>query len=597
MSEKLEHGAESDFQLTRSLQEQNVHLQFAQEMLRKANEELELQVAERTAELAKASAMLHEQINERQRVEAALVAEHNLLQTLVDNLPDRIYVKDTESQFMLVNTAMIQYLGVTTPDQVVGKTDFDVQPPALAAQSYADEQAIMQSGQPLVNQEEASVNDATGARSWVLITKVPVRDAQGQIIGLVGMSRDITERKRVEQYLAMQFAVTRILSEAKTRHAAVPRLLQTICSGGEWDLGELWRVDADANLLRWEAAWHVPSLPAAAFVAASRTLTFPPGSGLPGQVWARGQPLRMLEVTADDTLLRTAQAGSAGLHDAFAFPICSGSTVLGVLVFFSRAPRPPDPELLTMLANLGSQVGQFFERMQAAERLRQYAQRLVNVQEAERTHIARELHDEIGQALALIKMNVRAVQRLAHPSELAPRLEQSLHIIEQTLQRVRTLALDLRPSMLDDLGLGAALRWYVQRQAEWAGLNAEVIAESLLSRIPRELETVCFRVAQEALTNVVRHAQASTVRVKLRQGEGGLHMLIQDDGIGFDVRRVHKRAAGGASAGLLGMQERVALAGGQVAIESRPGHGTTIRVWVPLVNGASIGEPEIPGGA
>ena len=194
-------------------------------------------------------------------------------------------------------------------------------------------------------------------------------------------------------------------------------------------------------------------------------------------------------------------------------------------------------------------------------------------------------------------MNVRTVQRLTRESNLAPHLEQSLGIIEETLQRVRTLALDLRPSMLDDLGLVATLRWYMERHALWAGLDAEVIAESFESRIPQHLETVCFRVGQEALSNVVRHAQARTVSIKLWQREGAVHMLIRDDGIGFDVLGAQERAADGASIGLLAMEDRVLLAGGQLVIESAPERGTTVWLRLPLGPDSPAGEPAMRRGA
>jgi signal transduction histidine kinase len=181
------------------------------------------------------------------------------------------------------------------------------------------------------------------------------------------------------------------------------------------------------------------------------------------------------------------------------------------------------------------------------------------------------------------------VQRLALQSDLAPRLEQSLAMIEETLQHVRTLALDLRPSMLDDLGLVTTLNWYVKRHAQWAGLTANLIVENFDERIPQYLETVCFRVAQEALSNVARHAQAQAVNLKLWQCEGAVHMLIRDDGIGFDVLKVQDRALDRVSVGLLGMEDRVMLAGGQLAIESAPSRGTTVWVRLPLARTVQAG--------
>jgi PAS domain S-box-containing protein len=137
---------------------------------------------------------------ERKRAEEALTEERNLLRTLIDNLPDYIYAKDTESRFVLGNIAAAREVGATTPDEMLGKTDFDFFPEELAAQYYADEQAIFRSGQPLVNREEPVI-DHVGNRLWVLTTKVPLRDSQGQIVGLVGMNHDITERKRAEEAL------------------------------------------------------------------------------------------------------------------------------------------------------------------------------------------------------------------------------------------------------------------------------------------------------------------------------------------------------------------------------------------------------------
>ena len=222
------------------------------------------------------------------------------------------------------------------------------------------------------------------------------------------------------------------------------------------------------------------------------------------------------------------------------------------------------------------------ERQQAEEALQILSRQLLEAQENERRHIARELHDEIGQALTAVKINLQAAQRT--PEALVSYLEDSISIVDRTVQQVRTLSLDLRPALLDDLGLVVALRWYVDRQAQRTGFTAQFVADPLETRPRPDIETACFRVAQEALTNVVRHARAQQVRVELRQRDTELHLLIRDDGKGFDVRTAQERAAQGASMGLLGMQERVWLVGGQIAIESAPAWGTEIRVRFPLQN-------------
>jgi signal transduction histidine kinase len=218
------------------------------------------------------------------------------------------------------------------------------------------------------------------------------------------------------------------------------------------------------------------------------------------------------------------------------------------------------------------------------ERLQTLSHQLMEIQEIERRHIAHELHDEIGQVLTAVKINLQAMRRLDKQGLHAPRLEEGIVIIDRALQQVRNLSLDLRPSMLDDLGLVSTVRWYMNRQMQRAGFVAKLVTKPLQIHLPSGLETMCFRVVQEALTNVVRHAKAKHVHVEFRQRDTELELIIRDDGIGFYVRAAQKRASRGVSFGLSGMQERVRLVGGQIEIESRPKRGTTIRASFPLTS-------------
>jgi PAS domain S-box-containing protein len=216
------------------------------------------------------------------------------------------------------------------------------------------------------------------------------------------------------------------------------------------------------------------------------------------------------------------------------------------------------------------------------ERLQALSGKLIEAQEAERRSIARELHDEIGQALTAVKINLQALPRSSNESDIASPLLESISIVEVALQQVRNLSLDLRPSLLDDLGLVAALRWYVDRQSQRSGIIGELAAEPLETKLLPNLETTCFRIVQEALTNVVRYAQAKRVTVELWQQAAQLHLVIRDDGIGFDVQAAREQATQGKSLGLLGMEERALLVGGQIHIKSVCQRGTEIRVCFPL---------------
>jgi len=228
-------------------------------------------------------------------------------------------------------------------------------------------------------------------------------------------------------------------------------------------------------------------------------------------------------------------------------------------------------------------------RRQAEEKFKEYSRklqvlsrRLVEAQETERRHIARELHDEIGQALTSTQINLQALLQSPDLKSMVPRLKESLAVVEHVLEQVHDISLNLRPSVLDDLGLEPALRWFTERQVALIGLQAEFHADPLKQRLDPVIETECFRVAQGALTNVVRHARAKTVSVELRKDAGQLHLRVRDDGTGFDVAAVREQAVRGASLGMLSMEERAALAGGGLEFTSAPDHGTEVHAWFPL---------------
>jgi signal transduction histidine kinase len=216
------------------------------------------------------------------------------------------------------------------------------------------------------------------------------------------------------------------------------------------------------------------------------------------------------------------------------------------------------------------------------ERLAALSMRLLTTQESERRTIARELHDEIGQALTAVSVNLQNLQGAPDAPDRGEVLEESMAITQQTLRQVRDLSLDLRPSLLDDLGLGPALRWYLERQGQRLGLQIELEDGLHDVRYPAPIETTCFRVAQEAVTNVVRHANAQAVRVALRRTGAELELVIRDDGVGFDVSAARNRASQGQSMGLLGMEERATLIGGRLVIASSPGSGTTVTAHFPV---------------
>jgi signal transduction histidine kinase len=228
-----------------------------------------------------------------------------------------------------------------------------------------------------------------------------------------------------------------------------------------------------------------------------------------------------------------------------------------------------------MMTNL-EQLQQSQDSLRASqERYRSLSRRLLEQQEHERSALARELHDQLGQSLVAISLNLQAIQGELSPASSA-RVPESMRIIKDMFEQVRTLAFELRPSLLDDFGLVEALRNLVTRHGERAGVHASFTATPSYARAPVEIETACFRIVQEALSNVARHAGARHIDVTLTAQDSALEVIVSDDGVGFDVE------APRTGLGLMGMSERADFAGGRLDIESAPGAGTSLRVRFPL---------------
>jgi two-component system, NarL family, sensor histidine kinase UhpB len=246
--------------------------------------------------------------------------------------------------------------------------------------------------------------------------------------------------------------------------------------------------------------------------------------------------------------------------------------------FSARVPLvqgDPDIARVSEIANL------MLDRLE--ERRQQAAAQILRAMEEERKRIARELHDETSQSLTSVVVNLQVIeQQLADSTEeMAGRVRLTKEIAQRTLDETRRLMFDLRPSVLDDLGLVPALRWFISQRVSPRGLKVEFQATGLEQRLPEELETALFRICQEAMTNAVKHARAHRLLVSMVREPGQIIALIEDDGAGFHPVHVVSKGDKDRGLGLFGMQERAALVGGAVQIDSAPGRGTVVRVTVP----------------
>ncbi len=305
-------------------------------------------------------------VSQRRRAEQSLRQEHDLLRAVVEWTRDAVFVKDRQGRYVLTNPAGARCLGRPV-EEILGEDDAALFSAETARRIREADQQILARGETRTYECAGTVQGVT--RTFDCAQGV-YRDAHGAVAGLIGVAQDITERRRAEALLATQQAVVRALIEATALSDAAPAILRAVGEHLGWDLGALWEVERHAAVLRCVAVWHAGTWDVPGPEQLGRLMTYPSGAGLPGQVWAGGQPLWLADVHEDTRLLPgTPLAARGELHGAFAVPVLGRGETLGVLGFFSRAAREPDAAVLDVVGGIGSQIGQFMERDRAEKLL------------------------------------------------------------------------------------------------------------------------------------------------------------------------------------------------------------------------------------
>ena len=300
------------------------------------------------------------------------------------------------------------------------------------------------------------------------------------------------------------------------------------------------------------------------------------GGSKTGRVLQRGRSERVDSVL-DDPEIDQQAARRMGIRSALYVPLVVRGRPLGVVVAHDKLGATSsfadeDVRLAESLATRAATAVDLSERVS-----RDAVRRVVEAQEVERARLARELHDETGQALTSILLGLKALEERVETDDRGAAIAELRELVVSTLQDVRRLAVELRPAALDDFGLVPALERLRDMVSEQSDLSVDVHSDLADQRLPTETETALYRIVQEALTNVLKHAGATRVTVRLSQRDRSVGLIVQDDGAGFDPQAVRD---GGL--GLTGMRERVALLGGRLAVESSEGAGTMLKAEVPL---------------
>jgi PAS domain S-box-containing protein len=469
---------------------------------------------------------------------------------LFDTVPVGLYRTTPEGQILDANLSLIQMLDY--PDRVallaLNVTQLYVNPQEW--EGWQDR--LRQNAAGLFFETQFYRRD--GSLIWVEHNIHPVYDQMKNILYYEGILRDITKRKRAEiALLESEERFRTIVEQSPISIQVMTPDGWTIQVNRAWE--KLWGVTAadvkNYNLLQDEQVISLGMMPYVERGFAGETVLMPP-----------------VAYHTPESL----KTGRRRWFQARIYPV--------------RGERDEIRNVIIMYEDIT-------EQQWVTEDLQRLSLELMQAQETERKHVSQELHDELGQALTAMRINFDMLQKELPPDSAVVgrgRLAEISMLVDETLEHVRELSHTLRPTMLDEMGLVSTLRWYTSRYAERLGIQVEFEVTDLEDRLAAEIETTLYRIVQEALTNIARHAQAHRVQLHLAGHESGVSALIEDDGLGFDVQT--KLAVGSARPGMgvLGMRERVALWGGTFTIQSWPGQGTRLFVELPLSPRLGSGE-------
>ena len=478
-------------------------------------------------------------ITEQKRVEEALRQTQKQLKIIFDTVPALIWQKGLDEKYVTVNKAYGHTFGLSEGD-VTGKTDQDLFPAEIAARFVAGDRKVLSTGISELGIEE-QIQKGSGERGWNLTNRMVYYDEEGRVAGTIGFALDITERKQAEM----------ALRDSEERHRII---IQTAMDG-------FWMVDLGGRLLEVNEAYCRMSGYSYQELLAMNIADLD-ANETKNEITAHIRQIRSQGESRFETRHRRKDRSIFDVEVSSKYRPTYGG---GFEIFLRDITDRKQSEIALK---------------KSKDRLRALSAHIQSVREEERANIAREIHDDLGQILTGLKMDLSWILRHTDPnqSELKEKAQAMGQLIDQTVKTVRRISTELRPRILDDFGLVAALEWQAEEFTKKTGITCSFRSTSQGLELKPDLSIAVFRIFQEALTNVVRHSGATKVEASLKKDAQDLLLTIRDNGRGISDVAI----AQSNSLGLVGMRERALILGGTIEIKGKKGKGTSVILRLPV---------------
>ena len=523
----------------------------AEQAIQEINDQLENRVLQRTAELVAANTFLKQEISDRKRIEEALLAATTEWEQTFNSIPDQLCVMNLNGTILRANKAMRDcfepihgnLVGLDYRVCYWGTANPDPQPPCAAVLS----------GAPPVTMETSFPT----LKGWFLVASYQLLDAKGDRYGAVSAVRDITQKKEAQE------ALREIDNEQKRTQAALKKAEEKYRGIFENAIEGIFQSSPDGRFISANPAM------ARIFGYDSAEDLIDHRRDIASQHYVDPRQRRIFERLINEE----------GIVQGFELQAYrkDGSTIWTSENV--RAVRDEDGALLYYEGIVEDVTQRKQVEAERVELLRQ----LVSAQEDEQRRISRELHDQMGQSLAALLLGLKSLRVSVKDEPTQEAIHHLQDITNRIADEMHTLIRELRPTALDDLGLHTALANYLDEWSKRSTVAIDFHSNGLLDeRLGTQLESTIYRIVQEAVNNTIKHAKAENISIILEKRGSRVLLIVEDDGIGFDAEALLKTPAKNRRFGLLGMQERVALVGGSLSIESTPGVGTTVLVHIDI---------------